>query len=110
MTRDQAKRAVADIELRIGPNSQLRGDLERLKGLVASPHFSTTSARTLVEKIMRNSPKKLRGVLYNTLYSKEVRLAGSKRYKKVKHKASGATATNIGAPWQGGAPGLGKRS
>lgn len=110
MTREQAQLIVAEIELRLARNRDLTAELEELKALVAAPKFATTAARILVEKMMQRSSKKLRGVLYNAITTKAARLNGWKQNRMERRKPSQAAVTNITVPWQGGAPGSGKRS
>lgn len=109
MKREQVQNAVKAIELRIASNSPLHTELQALRVLADAAHFSSDAAQMLIEKIMRQSPKKLRGVLYNMLVLRPERTAAWEQHKRQKQQPAQAAVTNIGAPYQGGVPGLGKR-
>ena len=81
-----------------------------LTALIQGSPFPQQAAMRLVEKIVRGSPKTLRNSLYDSLIPTGEQKA-MLRLKKVRNrnKSPRPSVTNVATPWQGGAPGSGKR-
>ncbi len=90
-------------------NNFLAVQIESLKNYLLGSNFSSAAAKTHIDKLVSQCPKFLRRDLYSSFVPKhEQDSAISKR--KARQNATEYVETNIASPWQGGAPGSGKRA